>query len=230
MNRHLIRLQRHSIAAIVMLFIVTLMPGATTWAGPPDAQGCHTHKDCGSTEVDSGAMYTVEVKFWDDGAYVRAGWADPVDGSGNESRPKIGNTDMQLNLTEMSLAMMDAGPGSECLNSGDFASNVTMLNGEFGVSASTRPKTSTDGFTYIAASFWNFTVSGSVYFLVFGPEGNAKIPDQGEGRWPPDGASGDSNTMLGTLLELKVINGPAKKGPCDKLTISLDWEVLVTKK
>jgi len=204
-----------------MLFIVALMPGATTLAGPPDAQGCHTHKDCGvGNNDDSSASYKIAVYFG--GNTAPDGEASGVEGSGNESRPKIRNTIMEdLNLTEMSMVL-----GAECEA---VFGNVTMIDGEFGFSTSKIPKTSLT-FTYITASFWNFTVNGSVYFLVFGPDDDdAAIGD--EENWPPTGDEypGNENYMSGNLLELKVINGPAKKGPCDKLLIELDWEIVVTK-
>jgi len=204
----------------------------------PDCLRHPNHKSCSDPPDpvdDSSASYEIAVFLGD--LALPSGTAENVDGSGNESRPKIGNTIMKdFDLTEMRNAMATAASptypytnGYLCQD-GDFNSTgieITAADGEFGFSTSTIPKTSLT-FTYITASFWNFTVNGSNYFLVFGPdEDDPEIGD--EGNWPPDGVSGDSNTMLGTLLELKVINGPAKKGPCDKLTISLAWEILVIK-
>lgn len=241
MNRRLIQLQRHSLAAIAMLFIVALMSPTGAVAAPKcGTPPCGGGGGNGGNEpTDSGASYQIDVYF--------GGNADPdgtavnVDGSGNESRPKIGNTDMVLDLDQMRAAMVLASGDDEdtflCVFGGFMETKTDSELGEFGVTTAKRPKNNTT-FTYITASFWNFTVNGSVYFLVFGPDGDASIGDGGElddiirdeDNWPPT-ESGDenSNFMSGNYLELQVINGPAKKGPCDGLEIKLDWIIVVTK-
>jgi len=48
---------------VVSLSFVTLMPGATTWAAPPDDKGCHPdHKEdpCGGDGGSSKPTYTVD--------------------------------------------------------------------------------------------------------------------------------------------------------------------------
>ena len=65
-------LMNYSIKSLVLLTVVslsfvTLMPGATTWAGPPDNKGCHPdHKEdpCGGDGGSSKPTYTVD---WDMG-------------------------------------------------------------------------------------------------------------------------------------------------------------------
>jgi len=51
---------------VVSLSFATLMPGATTWAGPPTASGCHDHQDkkeCGGSGDDSSPSENLSATF-----------------------------------------------------------------------------------------------------------------------------------------------------------------------
>ncbi len=220
MKRHLIELKRHSLAAIVLLFIVSLMSPTGAVAAPPSCDEKPNHPKCGGGGDDGGgkssALYTVDVYFGDE--VVFAGGATSVDGSGNKKRQSIGDVDMNLDLTQLSSAL----EGNDCET--DFGI-VNTIEGEFAIGTARLSKSGE--ITYVTASFWNFTVNGSVYFLVFGPGDDGTIDD--EGNWHPAGDTGDDNFLYGDYLELQVINGPAKNGPCDRLNITLAWNILVTK-
>ncbi len=230
MNRRLIRLQRHSLPAIAMLFIVSLM-SPTGAVAAPSCEKNPNHPNCddgsgGSNGGGDGDLYTVDVYFGDD--VVHAGGADHVEGTGNKSRPKIGDANMILDLSLMGTQL-----GDEC--AGEFGINERVdgpfFDGEFAAQTARRPQNSPT-FTYITASFWNFVspdVNGSTYFLVFGPGDDGTIINQDN--WPPAGDEfpENENYMSGNWLELQVVNGPAKRGPCDKLRIPLAWKIVVTK-
>jgi len=205
-----------------MLIIVTLMSPTGAVAAPPSCDDKPNHPNCdsgggGGGGGNSGDLYTVDVFFGN--SVAPDGGAINVDGSGNKKRQKIGEVNMNLYLTQMSTVAL---LGADCLN--DFASNVTDIDGEFAISTA-RLSRSGD-LTYVTASFWNFTVNGSVYFLVFGPDDDGTIADPNN--WHP-ADPGDENSLSGAFLELQVVNGPAKNGPCDKLPIELDWLISVTK-
>ena len=218
MNTRWIQLQRHSLSAIAMLMIVSLMSPTGAVAAPKcDTPPCGGGGGGGGKSSD---LYTVDVYFQSfsqepDAKYF-VGGATNVDGSGNKKRQKIGDASMNLGLTRMSTMLGDA-----C--SEEFGS-VDEIDGEFAIGTARLSK-SGDLLTYVTASFWNFTVNGSAYFLVFGPDGDASIADSEN--WHPAN-SGDVNFVYGTSLELQVVSGPAKNGPCDKLNISLAWNIRVT--
>ena len=163
---------------------------------------------------DGSALFTVKVFF----NGIESGTAVNVEPGGNETRPKLKPTDMGLELDSMGTAIGT----TEC---------KTMFGfhyGQFAVETAKIPKSS-ENFTFVTASFWNFAASDasgdvSIYSVIFGPGDDGVIDD--EANWLP--ASG-SNFLDGKDLRLDVQTGPAKKGPCDKLEISLDWKIVVTK-
>ncbi len=131
---------------------------------------------------------------------------------------------MYLNLTEMSMAL-----GAECAA---VFGNVTVKDGEFAIGTA-RLSSKSDEITYVTASFWNFVATDlngddSIYFLVFGPDGDGTIDKPDLEDWPPAN-SGESNFLSGYWLELQVTSGPAKTTSCHRLRITLDWKIEVTK-
>lgn len=174
------------------------------------------HPSCKPADGNgSSALFTVEVFF--DPSENSSGSAVNVEPGGNETRPKLKPTDMGLDLTSMGTAI-------------SLSSCETMFGfqhmGQFAVATAKIPKSS-EHFTFVTASFWNFAVGDSIYFVTFGPGDDGVIDD--EANWLPAGDTGDSNFLDGQNLRLSVQTGPAKNGPCDKLEITLDWKIVVTK-
>ncbi len=237
MNRHLIRLQRHSLPAIAMLFIVALIIPTGAVAAPPSCED--KPKRCeggggGGGGDKSSDLYTVEVFFREalsEDSFEPVGGASGVEGSGNKKRQSIGDVDpMNLDLKQM-IAAMDG----ECAAIFDDEKLEPFSVGEFTIGTA-RLDSKSDDITYVTAAFWNFTVDESNYFLVFGPDGDGWIGDihdedpeeDPEDNWPPAN-SGESNFLSGYWLELQVTSGPAKTTSCHRLRITLDWKIFVTK-
>ena len=200
------------LTAIALLTVVTLMSPMSAVAAP-SCEKNPNHASCDDTGSESDDLYTVAVYF--EGILIGA--AANVEGGGNESRPKIGEATLDLDLTQM---VMAADP--DCVT---VIGNLTIVeDGRFVVLTARIPKSGP--FTFVTASYWGFKVNNSAYTVIFGPDDDGEIDN--EDNWPP-ASSGDVNFLTGEKLLLQVGNGPDNRGACDDLIIPLSWKIIVTK-
>lgn len=202
----ILRLSTLTLAMAIAVFSLGFTNAS--FAGPKNCVENDPRPSCPDSEDPTPAgTFTVSVFFG--GSTVASGTQTNVVGTVNGNRRGLGETTMSLTLD-----ILDTHLDRECAPFG-FG---MLMDKPFAVSTYKDP--GSGEFTYVEASFWDFTVAGKNYWLSFLPGTDGGI----EGDFLP--GTGITASITGKQLTLKVQKGRDKKGPCN-VTLVQDWEITV---